>query len=77
MYTLDFKDKIYKFLKNKNITEKEFCKLCKINLNSFFKVVSDKCDVSANLLFKIAKGMQVDISFFITDDNTFISTLIY
>lgn len=57
---------ILNFIKNNNLTKKEFCKLCKLSKTSFYNILSNR-NVSTLSMLKVAIFMKVklkDLVFF-------------
>ncbi len=52
------------YIKNNNLTKKEFCKQCNISKSTFYKIMAGK-NYYLIALFKIAKKMGVKIHYLI------------
>lgn len=52
--------KIIEYIDVNNLTKTDFCKLCKISISTFNRILSGK-DFYLATLFKIAKIMQVNV----------------
>ena len=52
---------ISNFIKNNKLTKTKFCKISKISLKTFYKVLDGNYNVDVKVLFKIAKAMQKNI----------------
>lgn len=69
-------DKIIKYMKDKNLTETEFCKRCKISVSTLEKIFnSNESDIMT--LYKIAQGMKVDLCFMYRENDKPYSLFIY
>lgn len=51
---------INEYIETNRLTEKEFCKQCKISTSAFYKIMEGK-DFNLISLFRIAKRMNVDL----------------
>ncbi|MDE6585193.1 MAG: helix-turn-helix domain-containing protein [Clostridia bacterium] len=49
---------ILDYIKNNNLTKKEFCRKCKISTSTLYKIINEK-DFQLIALFKIAKIMNL------------------
>lgn len=52
---------IENFIQENNISKTQFCKLCKINLKTLNKILSNNTDFGVIALFKIAKVMKIQV----------------
>lgn len=52
---------IENYIAKNNITKKQFAKICQISLQDLTKVLDNHSDFSIDLLFNIAKTMQIQI----------------
>jgi len=51
---------IFNYIKNNNLTIKDFCEKCKINVSTFYRIINGKnCELVS--LFKITKKIKVSI----------------
>ncbi len=48
---------IENFMKEKGLSKTKFCKMCRIGLRSYEKVMNNNFHFRVNILFKIAKTM--------------------
>lgn len=53
---------IEEYLKEKNLTKKEFCRLCKMSYPTLQKVLKQDYTVRIGAIFKIAKQMNLYIT---------------
>lgn len=62
MATNDIKAQLIKefMIKNK-LSEDEFCKLCKINIEIYRKIMSKDYNFSFSIVFKIAKILNIEV----------------
>ncbi|MDE5788859.1 MAG: helix-turn-helix domain-containing protein [Clostridia bacterium] len=52
---------IKNYIKENNLSKTKFCKLCKISLQTFNKVLNGE-DVYLGALFKISRALNINIS---------------
>lgn len=52
---------IENFMKEKNLSKTQFCKLCKISPRTLEKIFNDEYDYDLRALFKTAKCMNLKI----------------
>ncbi len=52
---------IDKFMKENKMSKSKFCKLCKISLSSFNKLMSGSLNFGIIILFKIAKMLKIEV----------------
>lgn len=55
-------DLINDFIKEKKLTKKTFCRLCKISRYILNKIYNDNVSVGIKSIFKIARTINVEIS---------------
>ena len=55
-------DKIKKFLKDHNMTNKEFCERCGISNFVLKKILADETNFGVNVIFRVASFMNVKVS---------------
>ena len=48
------------YIKQNNLTREKFCRNCKISYESFLKVMRNETHFRINVVFKIAKGMELE-----------------
>ena len=51
---------IFDYIKNNNLTKKDFCSQCKISASTFYRIINGK-DFRLVALFKIAKIMNLNL----------------
>ena len=51
---------IVEYLKENNLTRKEFCRQCRISTSTFYKIINGN-DFGLQSLFRIAKRMDIRI----------------
>lgn len=51
---------ILEYIKSNNLTNKEFCKQCRISTSTFYRIMNNK-NFNLVSLFKIAKKMNVRV----------------
>ena len=52
---------IYLYIHEHGITKTKFCEMCKISLSTLNKVLNGEVNVRVDILFKIAKVLQIEI----------------
>lgn len=59
---ITFKKELFKnFMKENNLSVTKFCKLCKIDVSVYYKIMNDKTNFRINVLFKIAKVLKIQV----------------
>ena len=53
-------DMIENYIKENNLTRKDFCKKCNMGYESFLKIMRNQSNVNIKAIFKIAKGMELN-----------------
>ena len=56
---------IRNFIKNKSITEKEFCSICSISKETFNKLMANSKLVRIPTIFKVTQVLQIPLKQFI------------
>ncbi len=52
---------IKEYIKNEKLTQKEFCKKCKISTSTLYRLLHGN-DFSFYMLYKIAKGINIPLN---------------
>ena len=52
---------IKRFMEENELSKSEFCAMCKINLETYRKIMSNDFDFSIRALFRIAKVLGVEV----------------
>ena len=54
-------DFILNYMKENHLSKTKFCKLCHIGMSTLNKLLHDDLSLRIKLLWKLAKGMNVDL----------------
>lgn len=52
----------YDYLKSNNLSKRAFCKICKISVATFEKILSGTENFKVYALYKISRALNIDIS---------------
>ena len=61
-------EKIEKYLKDNKLTKKEFCKKCNISVSTLNRMYKSD-NIRVINIFKVAKGMEVDVCFLFYEEH--------
>lgn len=63
---IEFKKEFFEnYMRENNLSVKEFCKLCKIDVRVYNKIMNNKTNIRIKSLVKIARALNVKVSQFI------------